>query len=96
MTNPMTEPWLPPAGEAALPARTEELRALTAHHKITALRPGSPGRQVGHVAEDLDAFDVTDFEIAAEQMLGAEVGLFSDRVLENRNVSPDLVAATPL
>jgi hypothetical protein len=29
-------------------------------------------------------------------MLGADIGLFSDRVLTKANVSPDLVAAAPL
>ena len=49
-----------------------------------------------HVAEDRDALDVADFELAAVRLLGAEVRLYSDRVLSKLNVSPVLVAARPL
>jgi len=87
---------LPPADEATVRRRGEELRALAAHHGISELRFASPGRLVGHVAEDKDALDTADFEIAARALLGAEVGLFSDRVLGKPNVSPDLIAAQPV
>lgn len=40
--------------------------------------------------------DTADFEIAARALLGAEVGLFSDRVLGKPHVSPDLIAAQPV
>jgi hypothetical protein len=90
------EPSLPPADEATVRAHADELRALAAEHGIDKLRFASPGRIVGRVAEDRDAFDTADFEIAARQLLGAEVGLFADRVLTKPNVSPDLVAAHPL
>jgi len=51
---------------------------------------------VGRVAGDRDALDTADFEIAARALLGADVGLFSDRVLLKPHVSPDLVAASPV
>ena len=96
MSSPAMEPSLPPVDEATVRAHAGELRALAARHGITGLRFASPGRLVGHLAEDRDAFDVADFEIAAVSMLGAEVRLYSDRVLGKPNVSPDLVAARPL
>jgi hypothetical protein len=74
----------------------DQLRALAARHGITGLRFASPGRLVGHLAEDRDAFDVADFELAVIDLLGTEVRLYSDRVLGKRNVSPDLAAARPL
>jgi hypothetical protein len=40
--------------------------------------------------------DVVDFDLAARELLGAQVSLFSDAVLTKENVSPDLVAAAPL
>lgn len=96
MSSPAVEPSLPPVGESAVRAHADELQALAAQHGITGLRFASAGRLVGHVAEDRDAFDVADFEIAAVRLLGAEVRLYSDRVLGKHNVSPDLVAARPL
>jgi hypothetical protein len=96
MSSLASEASLPPASEAAVRAYGEELQALAAEHGIADLRFASAGRLVGHVAEDRDTFDVIDFEIAAMELLAAEVMLFSDGVLGNRNVSPDLVAATPL
>ncbi len=73
--------------------RGDELRALAAQHGISDLRFASPGRLVGCVAEDWDALDTADFEIAARALRGADVGLFSDRVLGKSHVSPDLQAA---
>jgi hypothetical protein len=48
------------------------------------------------VAEDKDALDVADFELAAIHLLGADVRLYSDRVLRKSHVSPDLVTAQPV
>jgi hypothetical protein len=77
-------------------AHADELRRLAAQYGITALRFASPGRLVGHVADDRDFLDVVDFDVAARELLGAQVSLFSDAVLTKANVSPDLVAAEPL
>jgi hypothetical protein len=79
-----------------LRAHADELRALAARHGISDLRFASAGKLVGHVAEDRDALDVADFEVAAVELVGAELRLYSDRVLDKRNVSRDLVAARPL
>lgn len=97
VSNSAIEPsLLPPADEATVRGRGDELRTLAADHGISELRFASPGRLVGHVAEEMDALDTADFEIAARALLGAEIGLFSDRVLGKPHVSPDLLAAQPV
>lgn len=97
MSSPYLDPpQLPAADLALLSSRVEEVRALAAAHGITELRFASPGRLVGHVASDGDPFAVIDFELAARELLGAEVRLYSDAVLSKPNVSPDLVAAEAL
>ena len=90
------EPDLPLVDERLARAHRDELRALAADHGISDLRFASPGRLVGRVAEDKDLLDVVAFDLAAEDLLGARVSLFSDRVLDHDNVSKDLVDAQPL
>lgn len=96
MGNPATEPSLAPAAEKAVRAHAHQLRAIAAEYGISDLRFASFGRLVGHVAEDKDALDVADFESAAIALLGADVRLYSDRVLRKSHVSPDLVTAQPV
>jgi hypothetical protein len=96
MSTPASEPSLPPAAENAVRAHAHQLRAIAAEHGISELRFASLGRLVGHVAEDKDALDVADFELAVIQLLGADVRLYSDRVLRKPHVSPDLVTAQPV
>jgi hypothetical protein len=96
MSSAAVEPLLPPADETVLRAHADELRALAARYGISDLRFASAGKLVGRVAEDRDALDVADFEVAAVELLGAELRLYSDRVLGKANVSRDLVAARPL
>lgn len=84
------------ASEAVLRQHAAELHELGLRHGIIELRVAGAGRLVGQLGEDRDLLDVADFESAAAALLGAEVELFSDRVLGNANVSPDLSAATPL
>jgi hypothetical protein len=60
------------------------------------LRFGSPGRLLGHVADDKDMFDMIDFGLEASELLRAKVTLFSDGVLSHLNVSTDLADATSL
>lgn len=97
MTSSAAEPTLlPPVDEEAVRRHAEELRALAAAHGITQLRFASPGRLVGHVADDKDALDSADFEVAARALLRAEVALFPDRVLNKPRVSSDLKAAQPV
>jgi len=96
MSTPATEPSLPPAAENAVRAHASQLRAIAAEHGISELRFASLGRLVGHVADDKDSLDVTDFELAAIALLGADVRLYSDRVLHKPHVSPDLVTAQPV
>lgn len=87
---------LPLADEASVRARSGELRALAESHGVTDLRYASPGRLVGHVAQDRDLLDMVEFDLAATDLLAAKVSLFSDAVLGHPHVSVDLVDATPL
>ena len=96
VSSTSADPVLPPADEALVRAHAEALTALAARHGITGLRYASPGRLVGHVADDKDLLDVATFDVDAGDLLGASVMLFSDAVLSNDRVSPDLVAAQPL
>lgn len=86
----------PPLDEATARARAAELSELATEHGITDLRFASPGRLLGHVAADRDLMDVAAFEIAAVELLHAQVRLYSDGVLGKPHVSPDLLAARPL
>ena len=73
-----------------------ELVELAAEHGVNELAFAGPGRLRGHVSPDNDPFAPITFQLAASDLLGAEVALFSDEVLHNANVSPDLVTASPL
>lgn len=84
------------ADETLVRAHLAELISLADRFGITELRFASPGRLVGRVADDRDALDMAEFDVAACELLGADVQIFSDRVLSKSNVSPDLVAARPL
>ena len=96
MSSSALDSTLPPADEPTVRAHASELQALAEQMRITKLRFASAGRLVGHVDAEMDAFDVIDFDIAATDLLGAAVELFSDAVLGKPNVSPDLVTARPL
>jgi hypothetical protein len=96
MSMPRADAELPKADRARVVAHADQLRELAARHGITELRFASPGRLVGHVADDRDAIDVSTFEVEAADLLGAEASLYSDAVLNKANVSPDLVDAEQL
>lgn len=87
-----------PAGadEATVRAHADELKRIGELHGVHGLRFASAGRLVGLLDDDRDALDAVAFEIAASELLGAPVGLFSERVLSKANVSPDLVNSSPL
>lgn len=98
MAMPRVQAWSEPpkAGRALVAAHARELRDIAAQHEITELRFASPGRLVGRVAYDRDALDVSEFELAALALLGAEAWLYSAAVLDKANVSLDLLSAKPL
>lgn len=94
VTTPAQEPV--GADEALVRSHASELARLAAEHGIGDLRFASPGRLVGHVADDRDMFDVAAFTAAAERLLGTSVLLLSDTVLRNAHVSADLAHARAL
>ncbi len=97
MGEALTEPpHLPLATEPQVRSHAAELVELAAEHGISALAFASMGRLRGHISEDRDPFAPFEFERAATELLGAEIELFSDEVLRNEHVSPDLVTASPL
>ncbi len=75
MTHKHT-PWLwhnsqyPPLTKSLMPVSSSTRTDLMA--RVLDLRFACTGRLVGHVAEDRDALDVADFELAAVRLLGAE------------------------
>jgi hypothetical protein len=84
------------ADESLVRAHAPQLAALAARYGIRDLRFASAGRLVGRVDPDRDALDMAGFAAAAEELLGAEVSLFSEAVLTKPNVSADLVHAHAL
>lgn len=82
--------------EAVVRAKAARLNHIAHRHGIDTLRFASPGRLVGHVAEDRDLFDVFAFQREAGELLGGDVELFSDAVIDHDHVSPDLAAARAL
>jgi hypothetical protein len=92
VSQPVAEPpHLPPATEQQVRSHASVLVGLAAEHGITGLAFASPGRLIGHVAEDRDLFDMFEFQRAAADLLGAEVTVYSDGALRNDHVSADLV-----
>jgi hypothetical protein len=96
VTTSWAEPDLPLLDEQHVLAHRDELVRLAGSFGVSDLRFASAGRLVGRVADDKDLLDVVGFDLAVEELLGARVSLFSDRVLVNDNVSQDLVDARPL
>ena len=96
VSSTSAEPDLPLADEALVRAHASELTSLAASYGISGLRYASAGRLVGHVAEDRDMLDMVEFDLAATDLLGAKVSVFSDAVLSHPNVSEDLLEAHAL
>lgn len=91
------EQQMPPASEQLLREHAEGLRALGAKLGVTKLRvAGRAGWLVGAVAPGRDMLDMAQFEVEVEQLIGAGVRLFSERVLTKDGVSLELLDATPL
>jgi hypothetical protein len=97
VSQPLAEPpHLPPATEEQVRSHAAQLVDLAARYGITRLAYASPGRLLGHIADDRDLFDMFEFQRAATDLLGAEITVYSDGALRNDHVSPDLATATPL
>ena len=97
MSQALIEPsQLPPVTEEQVRSHAAALVELATEHGSSELVFAGPGGSRGHVAADSDPFAPFAFQLAASELLGGEVALFSDEVLHNEHVSPDLLAASPL
>jgi hypothetical protein len=89
-------PQLPPSTEQQVRSHAATLVELATEHGSGELVFAGPGRSRGHVAANSDPFAPFVFQLAASELLGGEVALFSDEVLHSEHVSPDLLTASPL
>lgn len=97
MSRALVEPpSFPPLDEATARANVDALRRLAANYGISELRFASPGRIIGHLADDRDVGDMVLFQRDVEDLLGAHVDFFTDGLIGKPGVSADLLAARPL
>jgi hypothetical protein len=89
-------PSLPPLDEPTARANADALRRLAAEHGVSDLRFASPGRIIGHLADDRDLADMALFQRDIEDALGAHADFFTDGLLGKPGISEDLLAARPL
>ena len=84
---------LPPLDEGKVKIT---LRRLAAEHGVSDLRFASPGRIIGHLADDRDLADMALFQRDIEDALGAHADFLTDRLLGKPGISDDLLTARPL
>ena len=87
---------LPWADERVIRAHAAELIALAEGIGLTYVRYASGNRLVVTRTERVEPLGECVFAERASLLLGHQVRVYSDGVLSNPGVSPDLVAATPL
>ena len=87
---------LPWADEQVIRAHAAELIAMAETLGLADLRYASGNRIVVRRTDHVEALGVHKFSERASFMLGHQIRAYSDRVLQNPGVSPDLLAATPL
>ena len=87
---------LPWADEQVIRAHAAELIAMAEGIGLTDVRYASGNRLVVTRTERVEPLGEYVFAERASFLLGQQVRVYSDGVLSNPGVSPDLVAATPL
>ena len=87
---------LPWADEQMIRAHADELIAMAESLGLADLRYASSNRIVVRMTDRAAPFDDHRFSERASALLGHQIRAYSDAVLENPGVSPDLLAATPL
>ncbi len=87
---------LPWADEQVIRAHAAELIAMAGSLGLTDLRYASSNRIVVRLTDHAATLAEHRFSERASFMLGRQIRAYSDAVLKNPGVSPDLLAATPL
>jgi hypothetical protein len=87
---------LPPADEQLIRDRAAELIAMAEELGLANVRYASGNRLVVSVTDHFQRLGTFTLAEEASYLLGRRIRVYSDGVLKNPGVSPDLVAATPL
>ena len=87
---------LPWADEEIIRAHAAELVAMAESLGLSDLRYASSNRIVVTLTDHVEPRGEFKFSERASFMLGHQIRAYSDAVLKNPGVSPDLLAATPL
>ena len=87
---------LPQADERVIRAHAAELIAVADALGLSDVRYASDNRLVVSVSDHFQRLGPFTFAEEASYLLGRRIHVYSDEVLKNPGVSPDLVAATPL
>jgi hypothetical protein len=87
---------LPWADEQMIRAHAAELIEMAESLGLTDLRYASTNRVVVRLTDHAAPFGDHKFSERASFLLGHQIRAYSDVVLKNPGVSPDLLAATPL
>lgn len=87
---------LPEADERVIRAHAAELIAMAESLGLVNVRYASDNRLVVGVTDHFQRLGPFTFAEEASYLLGLRIHVYSDEVLKNPGVSPDLVAATPL
>jgi hypothetical protein len=87
---------LPVADEHVIRAHAAELIAMTETLGLAHVRYASADRIVVTVTDHVDYLGEFRFADRASFMMGCQIRVYTDGVLTNPGVSPDLLAATPL
>mgnify|MGYP003606603592 CR=1 FL=1 len=87
---------LPQADERVIRAHAAELVAMAEDLGLSDVRYASSNRIVVTRTDHVESLGVHKFSERASFLLGHQIRAYSDAVLKNPGVSPDLLAATPL
>jgi hypothetical protein len=87
---------LPWADEEIIREHAAELIAMAESLGLSDLRYASSNRIVVTLTDHVEPLGEYKFSERASFMLGHQIRAYSDAVLKNPGVSPDLLAATPL
>ncbi len=87
---------LPGADERIIRERAAELIAMAESLGLANLRYAASNRVVAKLTDQVEPLGYHKLSERASYRLGRQIRAYSDAVLKNSGVSPDLLAATPL